>query len=114
MSAVDPITAIANAISGIAGVAQPFIDQAVAQKYETEFTDNITEINNAITALDPSTVDTLVLRLIGEAGQTIGGMGEVVGISVGKLAAILAIVAWKIKDDHLLANIQFKENTPGT
>lgn len=112
--ALDPVTAIANAISSIAGVAQPFIDQAVAQKYENEFTDNIAEINQALANLDPSTVDALVLRLIGEAGQTIGGVGEIVGISVGKLAAILAIVAGKIKDDHLLANIQFKQNSPGS
>lgn len=110
------MAALANATSSLAGVVTPEINDAIAHKYETQFTENITDINNILEAnpLVPDDVNTIVLRLISQSGQTVGGMGEIVGISMGNLAALLNIAAGKIKDDALLANVQFKQNTPGS
>lgn len=110
------LAALANAVSGLSGAVTPIIDDAVSQKYDTEFKENITEINKALEAstLDPTTIDALCLRLLSDCGQTVGGMGEVVGISVGNLAALFNVCASEIKNMALLANVTFKQNTPSS
>lgn len=110
------LAALANAVSSITGAVTPEIDDAIAHKYETQYTDNIADINNILEAnpIVPDDINALVLRLLSQGGQTVGGMGEIIGISMGNLAALLNITAGKIKDDALLANVQFKQNTPGS
>lgn len=108
------IAAISNALAGIAGAVTPVIDDAIAQKYEKAYQNNIAEINQALTSRNPDAIDSVVMRLLSEGGQTIGGMGEIVGIRMDKLSALLAALATEVKDKHLLANIQFKQNTPGS
>jgi hypothetical protein len=41
MPASDPITGIADAISSIAGIAQPLLDQHLAQKYDDQYQEGL-------------------------------------------------------------------------
>lgn len=105
--AIDPITAIANAITGLANIAKPFIDDHIAQKYENEEKERLSEWNKLISENNPNHINTFVLRLINDAGHISSGVGENRSVSLDVINALIAITCGKIKDDQLLANIQF-------
>lgn len=105
--ALDPITAIANAIADLAGIAKPLIDSHVAQKYENECKERLHEWNALIAENNPAHINDYVLRIISDAGQIAGGVGENRSVPLDILNALIAIAANKIKDDELLANVQF-------
>jgi hypothetical protein len=105
--ALDLPTAIANALAGIAGVAKPYIDASVAQKYENECKDRLAQWVTLLTTNKPDDINAFVLRLVSDAGQVAGGLGEDISVSLDVVNALIAIACNKIKDDELLANIQF-------
>lgn len=108
--ALDPVTAIANAISGITGVAQPFIDESIAEKYENEYKSNLSQWNQTFAAGNADAINSLCLQFVGQGGQACGGVGTVIGIQVDIINSLVAICIGKIKDDEIIANIQFKQN----
>ncbi len=110
---LDPITAFFNAIPGLAGIVQPFIVDGLAQKYENEFKDRLRDWNTIVAEDDAGkradSLQSFVLQLISDAGQTAGGVGSNIAVPMDVLAALVNIAAGKIKDDELLANMQFKQ-----
>lgn len=110
--ALDIATAIIDAIPALAGIAQPYINDAIAQKYENQFNEGVTEWNNLVGAFDPSVVHPYVMQLIGDCGQAVGSMGDNKSVPVGIINALILIALKDRMDNHLLANVQFKQNTP--
>lgn len=106
--AIDPITSIANAISDLAGIAKPFIDSHIAQKYENECKERMAQWNALIAENNPNHINAFVLCLIADAGQIAGGVGENKSVPLDILNALIAIACGKIKDDELLANTIYK------
>lgn len=105
--ALDLPTAIANALAGLAGVAKPYIDASVAQKYENECKERLAQWVSLVSSNNLTGINAFVLRLISDAGQIAGGLGEDISVPVDVVNALIAIACNKIKNDELLANIQF-------
>lgn len=111
--AVDPLTAVANAISGIAGVAQPFIEDYIKQKYENECKERQAKWQDILADPDihnqPDAIQSYIVRLTSDAGASASGVGTCRSVPLDSLTALVNIACAKIKDDELLANIQFKK-----
>ncbi len=107
--ALDPITAVANATTGLANIVKPYIDDHLAQKYEEEFKERISEGTKALDSGDPKRINDYVVRLLSEAGFVAGGdMGENISVPLACLRDFFSISAAKIKGDQRLANLQFE------
>lgn len=105
------LAAFLNAISGLTGVAIPLVDDAVAQKYETQLTNSIKEWNNLVANWNPDNVNTFVMQLIGDAGQTIGSMGDNKSVPLGVVSALVTIAIEEVFKSHVLAAMLAKQNS---
>jgi hypothetical protein len=111
MPASDPITAIFGAVGEGIKLAGGFIEEARAQRYEEEHKDRLKEWRS-INALPDRAREQLthvyVMRLLDEAGATVGSMGDNISVPVGVLHALINEVSEGIKKDKILNRLQFK------
>ncbi len=103
--ALDLPTALVNLAEGLVGIAKPYVDAHVAQKYENECKSRLSQWGALIAENNPTHINSFVLQLIADGGQTAGGVGADVTLDI--VSALIAIACGKIKDDEMLANIQF-------
>jgi len=103
----DPVTAVADAVTGILSLAKPLIDEHLAQAYDNEFTEACHQIQVAVDLADPARADelhALCVRLCSDNGQTAGGLGDdFCRVRVSNIAALLTIAAAAKRDKQKLA-----------
>lgn len=111
--ALDIITAVMDAISSVANVAKPYIDEHLAQKYEAEHKDRITEWQNLLNMPDNSAradlIELFAIKLCNAAGQAIGTMGDNISVPVEALTALVKIASDKIQVQETL-NYALRKN----
>lgn len=113
MPSVDPITAIANAISGIAGMAQPFIEEHFSQLFEKQHAERIKELEGILAEeninVRADLLHEFTIRLLNESGKTItGAVSRNIRIPLDVYIALLEEVSEGIKKDKIINKIQFK------
>ena len=99
-----------NAISEVAGVAKPIVEDGLAQKYEKAHQKRIAELQDILAIADgPSRADRLnayILRLCADAGQPLVLQGDAcISVPIGAFTAIVSEVSEGIKKDAIIASI---------
>jgi hypothetical protein len=111
MAAIDPITAVFNALSEIAGGAKPFINDYMAQKYDKEHRDRLAKWQDILSDTDFShradAIQSYIVRLLSDAGASASGVGNNIAVPLDALTGLVNTTSAKIKDDKILANFQF-------
>lgn len=105
---MSAVSSIGDALAKFAGLAQPIVDDASAQKYETAFTNRISAIQNVLASPDSDSrandLSSLTIRLLNDAGYpTSPGLSSNIQIPLSHFIALYTGVAGKIKDDAYLA-----------
>lgn len=115
MAASDPVTAVANALVGIAGAVTPFINDALAQKYDTQYRQRLSEWSSIVAQADSSvradSIRAYLDKLFADADTSGGGLGDDISLPLSDFNALINIAAGKIRDDQRLAAIQFKQTS---
>lgn len=105
---------IGTAIGALFGTIKPFVDEHFSQKYENEHKDRIEEFNDILEAEDSDDragrLDRFIQRLCDSAGNPGGDVqGRRINIPLSYFQSLVTIASGKIKDDELLARLQFKQ-----
>jgi len=113
--AIDLPTSVANLLTKIGEVAQPFIDEAFAQKYDNQHRERIEEFNKIMSIsndLDRSyELADFMLRLVSKSGATIRGVDSTsIEVPLDYFTALVSEVSEGIKKDQLLNKIQIKKD----
>lgn len=106
------VTELLAAISEAIGLAKPLVDDAVAQKYETDFMERNKEIKQILADTSDSRPDRLASyfdRLCNDAGYPVaGGLGENISVPVAYVLQSAVIGNALIKDQAMLAKFTQK------
>lgn len=110
--ALDPVTEIANAVGTALGIGKTLIDDAVEQKYDSEFKERLSNWNNIVADNDPNkradAMQSYSVRVTSDAGSPAEGVGPIVGTPLDTLTSLFAIAAAKIKQDAILNQMLHK------
>lgn len=112
--------AIANAIAGITGVAKPFIDASLSQRFSGEHHDRIDEWMRVLHNLENAKNDaekftargelhSFVLRLLKQAERPTNGMGLCYLVPVDVLTGLIAETSESIMEQQKLNWSAYKQ-----
>lgn len=107
--------AIGNAITSVSDIIKPYEDEHFAQLYDKEHTDRMGQYGEILAETDNTTraneLNDFILHLLSSAGATPGGVsGTSIEVPLDAFNELVQQVSLKIKEDSMLAKIQFKEN----
>lgn len=109
------LTGIGTAVGALFGTIKPFVDEHFSQKYDNEHKDRLQEFSDILDAEDSDDragrLDRYIERLCDSAGTPSGDVsGKRLNIPLSHFRALATIASGKIKDDQLLARLQFKQS----
>lgn len=108
---LEIIDSVAKAFGKGADLAKPYIEEHFAQELENEYNERSDAWSNAQAIKDP--IDRayaewpVLMRVLGAAGKTAGGVGTNVSIPSDTLAAFYEIANAHARDRKLLARFQY-------
>lgn len=105
---------IGNAVGALFGTIKPFVEEHFAQKYENDHKDRLEEFNDIMQGEDSDDragrLDRFVERLCVSAGTPAGDIqGKRITIPLSHFRALITIASGKVKDDQMLARLEFKQ-----
>lgn len=76
--ALDPVTAIGDAVANVAAALTPIINDTESQKYLKSYEASITQYNEimATSPFDPNALNTYLMQLASNSGTAIGSLGN--------------------------------------
>lgn len=108
------LSGIGNAIGAFFGTVKPFVEEHFAQKYENEHKDRLQEFSDILDTEDSEDragrLDRYIERVCDSAGTPSGDVsGRRINIPLSHFRSLTTIASGKIKDDQMLARLQFKQ-----
>lgn len=108
------LTGITSAVGAFFGTIKPFVEEHFSQKYENEHKDRLEEFHDIMDMQDgedrAGRIDRFVERLCDSAGTPSGDVsGNRINIPLSHFSSLITIASGKVKDDQMLARIQFKQ-----
>ena len=112
---MDPVTAVATAVSELFGTIRPAVEEHYAQRYESNHKDRIRDWSELISMPDSDErghrIGAFVRGMLDSAGTPTGQFsGTVIQVPVEILTALIQNTSESIRDDQRLARITFKTN----
>lgn len=109
------VTAVFSAVSDLAKLGKPILDEAVAQKHEAALRDRLRKFQDILSEPDSadraSALSAFVGELCADTGHPFASMagGNTIDIPVEAFTALVSIAAEAVKFRADLARIQFKQ-----
>lgn len=113
--AATTVGAVAEAVTALANLAQPILDQHIVEKYDNELRSRNQSIADVIgmptkdddeEAARADALQRLIVQLCIDAGSPTGGFGDDISVPVSFLESLLQIAANKIHTDGELAELE--------
>ena len=112
----DPVTAVATAVSSVADLIRPMVEEHLAQKYDNEHRERVIEWQNALADANFVTradrMWELLHRMLLDAGYPPAptwGTGANVSVPAALLHALALATMAKVRDDKYIARMIQKQ-----